>query len=149
VFIASHADIGTAGVTGVMFRQPKYSVRRTARSFAGRRAAVALSSVLAKIVPPLMTGCADTSGSVRNNQSGGSMTKILLRSVAVAAMLLGSGQAVQAENTVPFPDVNGKMVQIPIAHTYEQCRKNGRHLGYPDADSHAWCTQHCDGKICQ
>jgi len=42
-----------------------------------------------------------------------------------------------------FPDVNGKMVRIPIAHTYEQCRKNGRHLGYPDGDSRAWCTQHC------
>jgi hypothetical protein len=77
------------------------------------------------------------------------MTKILLRSVAVAAMLLGSGQAIWAEDTVPFPDVNGKMVRIPIAHTYEQCRKNGRHLGYPDGDSHTWCTQHCDGKICQ
>jgi len=50
-----------------------------------------------------------------------------------------------------FPDVNGKMVRIPIAHTYEQCRKNERHLGYPDSDSHAWCTQHCDAdkKICQ
>jgi hypothetical protein len=87
--------------------------------------------------------------SAPNNQNGGSMTRILLRSVAVAAMLLGSGQMVRAEDMVPFPDVNGKMVRIPIAHTYEQCRKNGRHLGYPDADSHAWCTQHCDGKICQ
>jgi hypothetical protein len=54
-----------------------------------------------------------------------------------------------AEKTVMFPDVNGKMVRIPVANTYEQCRKNGKHLGYPEADSHAWCTQHCDGKICQ
>lgn len=66
--------------------------------------------------------------------------------VAVAAMLSGT---VRAEDTVMFPDVSGKMVRIPIAHSYEQCRKNGRHLGYPDGDSHAWCTQHCDGKICQ
>jgi hypothetical protein len=28
-----------------------------------------------------------------------------------------------------FPDPQGKMVRIPIAHSYEQCRKNGRHLG--------------------
>jgi hypothetical protein len=48
-----------------------------------------------------------------------------------------------------FPDAQGKMVRTPISHTYEQCRKNGRHLGYPDADSHAWCSQHCNGKICQ
>ena len=76
------------------------------------------------------------------------MTRILLASVA-AVILLGSGQAVPADTTVMFPDVNGKMVRIPIAHTYEQCRKNGRHLGYPDGDSHTWCSQHCDGKICQ
>lgn len=50
---------------------------------------------------------------------------------------------------VMWPDVNGKMVRIPVAHTYEQCRKNGKHLGYPDSDAQAWCTQHCDGKICQ
>ena len=48
-----------------------------------------------------------------------------------------------------FPDAQGKMVRIPIAHSYEQCRKNGRHLGYPDGDSHAWCTEHCKGNICQ
>jgi hypothetical protein len=77
------------------------------------------------------------------------MTGILVRSVVVAAMLLGSGLAVRAEDTVMFPDVNGKMVRIPIAHSYEQCRKSGRHLGYPDGDSHAWCSEHCDGKICQ
>jgi hypothetical protein len=113
-------------------------------------AAVALSAVLAKIAPPSMTMPAQASAVLcQTNQNGGSMTRILLRSVAVAAMLLGSGQMVRAEDAVPFPDVNGKMVRIPIAHTYEQCRKNGRHLGYPDADSHAWCTQHCDGKICQ
>jgi hypothetical protein len=77
------------------------------------------------------------------------MTRILFAGVAAAVMLLGNGQAVPAETTVMFPDVNGKMVPIPIAHTYEQCRKNGRYLGYPDGDSHAWCSQHCDGKICQ
>jgi hypothetical protein len=76
------------------------------------------------------------------------MTRIPLASVA-AVILLASGQAVPAETTVMFPDVTGKMVRIPIAHTYEQCRKNGRHLGYPDGDSHTWCSQHCDGKICQ
>lgn len=75
--------------------------------------------------------------------------RVLLRYIAVAVLLVGAGHAVRAEDTVPFPDVSGKMVRIPIAHTYEQCRKNGRHLGYPDADSHAWCSQHCDGKICQ
>jgi hypothetical protein len=77
------------------------------------------------------------------------MMRILLRSFAVAATLLGSGQVVRAEETVMFPDVNGKMVRIPIAHSYEQCRRNGRHLGYPDSDSHSWCSQHCTGKICQ
>lgn len=77
------------------------------------------------------------------------MMRILLRSIAVATMLLGSGQVVRAEDTVMFPDVNGKMVRIPIAHSYEQCRKNGRHLGYPDSDSQAWCSEHCSGKICQ
>jgi hypothetical protein len=77
------------------------------------------------------------------------MTRILSGSVVVAVMLLGSGYAVRAEDTVLFPDPQGKMVRIPIAHSYEQCRKNGRHLGYPDADSHAWCTEHCKGSICQ
>jgi hypothetical protein len=75
--------------------------------------------------------------------------KTLLRGAAVMAVLLGSSQAILAEETVMWPDVNGKMVRIPVAHTYEQCRKNGKHLGYPDSDAHAWCTQHCDGKICQ
>jgi hypothetical protein len=75
--------------------------------------------------------------------------KTLLRGAAVMAVLLGSCQAILAEETVMWPDVNGKMVRIPVAHTYEQCRKNGKHLGYPDSDAHAWCTQHCDGKICQ
>jgi hypothetical protein len=64
-------------------------------------------------------------------------------------LLLVSGQAIYADTTVMFPDASGKMVRIPIAHTYEQCRKNGRHLGYPDGDSHAWCIEHCKGKICQ
>ena len=73
-----------------------------------------------------------------------------LRSAAIVATLIfGCGQAICADDHAMFPDVNGKMVRIPIAHTYEQCRKNGRHLGYPDGDAHAWCTQHCDGKICQ
>jgi hypothetical protein len=66
-----------------------------------------------------------------------------------AALFFGGGQAIGAAGTVMFPDVNGKMVRIPIAHTYQQCRKNGHHLGYPDGDSHAWCTEHCKGKICQ
>jgi hypothetical protein len=77
------------------------------------------------------------------------MTRILLAVVAVAAIVMVSGQGVSANDTVMFPDVNGKMVRIPIAHSYEQCRKNGRHLGYPDGDSHAWCAEHCKGKICQ
>jgi hypothetical protein len=75
--------------------------------------------------------------------------RTLRRSVIAAAVLLGSGQGIQAEQTVMFPNPQGKMVRIPIAHSYEQCRKNGRHLGYPDADSHAWCSEHCKGKICQ
>lgn len=74
--------------------------------------------------------------------------KVLL-GAATAVLFLGSVLEVRAVDTVPFPDVNGKMVRIPIAHTYEQCRKNGKHLGYPDSDSHDWCTKHCDGKICQ
>ncbi|MGA2057017.1 MAG: hypothetical protein ABSG88_17105 [Bradyrhizobium sp.] len=73
----------------------------------------------------------------------------MLRYTVVAAVLSGSGYAVRAEDTVLFPDPQGKMVRIPIAHSYEQCRKNGRHLGYPDADSHAWCSEHCKGSICQ
>jgi hypothetical protein len=77
------------------------------------------------------------------------MTRILLGSVVVAAMLLGSIEITRAEDTVMFPDAKGKMVRIPIAHSYEKCMKNGRHLGYSDGDSHAWCSQHCDGKICQ
>jgi hypothetical protein len=77
------------------------------------------------------------------------MTRILLGSVVVAVMLLASGRITRAGDTVMFPDVKGTMVRIPIAHSYEQCRKNGRHLGYPDSDSHAWCSQHCDRKICQ
>jgi hypothetical protein len=85
----------------------------------------------------------------QTNQIGGSMTRILSGSFVVAVMLLGSGQIIRAEDMVMFPDAKGKMVRISIAHTYEQCRKNGRHLGYPDSDSHAWCSQHCDGKICQ
>jgi hypothetical protein len=85
----------------------------------------------------------------QTNQIGGSMTRILSGGVIVAAMLLGLVQITRAEGTVMFPDAKGNMVRISIAHTYEQCRKNGRHLGYPDSDSHAWCSQHCDGKICQ
>jgi len=78
------------------------------------------------------------------------VVRTLLGVAATAAILVfGSGQAICADGTAMFPDVNGKMVKIPIAHSYEQCRKNGRHLGYPDGDSHAWCTEHCKGKICQ
>lgn len=73
----------------------------------------------------------------------------IMGSVAVVAIFLTSGSFARAEEATLFPDASGKMVRIPIAHTYEQCRKNGRHLGYPDADSHAWCSQHCDGKICK
>ncbi len=71
--------------------------------------------------------------------------------IAVAVLLFGGASVVRAEDTVMWPDVNGKMVRIPIAHSYEQCRKNGKHLGYPDGDSHAWCTAHCDAakKLCQ
>jgi hypothetical protein len=84
----------------------------------------------------------------QTNQIGGSMTRILSGGV-IAAMLLGSVQITRAEDTVMFPDAKGNMVRISIAHSYEQCRKNGRHLGYSDSDSHAWCSQHCNGKICQ
>jgi hypothetical protein len=76
--------------------------------------------------------------------------RTLLGVVATAATLfLGSGQAIRADDTVMFPDVNGKMVRIHIAHSYAECRKNGHNLGYPDSDSHTWCTQHCNGNICQ
>ena len=71
--------------------------------------------------------------------------------IAVAVLLLGGASAVRADDTVMWPDANGKMVRIPIAHSYEQCRKNGKHLGYLDGDAHAWCTNHCDTekKLCQ
>ena len=77
------------------------------------------------------------------------MTRIVLACVVVAGVLSGSGQVTRAEGTVMFPDAKGNMVRISIAHTYEKCMRNGRHLGYSDGDSHAWCSQHCDGKICQ
>ena len=70
-------------------------------------------------------------------------------SFVIAAILLGSVQMTRAEDTVMFPVAKGNMVRISIAHTYEHCRKNGRHLGYSDNDSDAWCSQHCNGKICQ
>jgi hypothetical protein len=74
----------------------------------------------------------------------------LLGVVAIAvALFLGCGGITRADDTVMWPDVHGKKVRIPIAHSYEQCRKNGRNLGYPDGDSHAWCTEHCKGSICQ
>jgi hypothetical protein len=82
--------------------------------------------------------------------------RTLLGVVATAATLfVGGSQAIhatggrRAEDTVMFPDVHGKMVRISIAHSYAECRKNGHHLGYPDADSHTWCTEHCKGNICQ
>jgi hypothetical protein len=95
--------------------------------------------------------CSEYAGGSAPNKSNREkrMTRILLGSFVVAAMLLGSGQIIRAEDTVMFPDVKGKMVRISIAHSYEKCMKNGRYLGYPDSDSHAWCSQHCDGKICQ
>jgi hypothetical protein len=95
--------------------------------------------------------CSEYAGGSAPNKSnrGKRMTRILLGSFVVAVMLLGSGQIIRAEDTVMFPDVKGKMVRISIAHSYEKCMKNGRYLGYPDSDSHAWCSQHCDGKICQ
>jgi hypothetical protein len=74
--------------------------------------------------------------------------RVLLGIIAAVVLLLGM-HAVSAEDKVLFPDANGKMVPTPISHTYEQCIKNGRHLGYSDSDSHTWCTQHCDGKICK
>jgi len=77
------------------------------------------------------------------------ITKLLGVTATAAVLVFGGGQAICAEGTVMFPDAQGKMVRIPIAHSYEQCRKNGRHLGYPDGDSHAWCTEHCKGNICQ
>jgi hypothetical protein len=95
--------------------------------------------------------CSEYAGGSAPNKSNREkrMTRILLGSFVVAVMLLGSGQIIRAEDTVMFPDVKGKMVRISIAHSYEKCMKNGRYLGYPDSDSHAWCSQHCDGKICQ
>ena len=95
--------------------------------------------------------CSEYAGGSAPNESNREkrMTRILLGSFVVAVMLLGSGQIIRAEDTVMFPDVKGKMVRISIAHSYEKCMKNGRYLGYPDSDSHAWCSQHCDGKICQ
>jgi hypothetical protein len=94
--------------------------------------------------------CAKMRRFPHNHQRGNGM-RVLLRGAAIAALLLGGGAAVRAEDTVMFPDPQGKLVRIPIAHSYEQCRKNGRHLGYPDSDSHAWCTEHCkgNGSICQ
>jgi hypothetical protein len=78
------------------------------------------------------------------------MRKVLGLAAMVAAFSFGCGQAMCAQDqTVPWPDVNGKTVQIPIAHTYAQCRKNGHNLGYPNAQTHEWCTQHCDGTICK
>jgi hypothetical protein len=77
------------------------------------------------------------------------MRKLLGVAAIAAILVFGGGQAICADDTAIFPDVHGKMVRIPIAHSYEQCRKNGRHLGYPDGDSHAWCTEHCKGNICQ
>jgi hypothetical protein len=69
--------------------------------------------------------------------------------VTAATLIFGSGQAICAEETVMFPDAHGKMVRIHIAHSLEQCLKNGRNLGYPEGDSRTWCTQHCNGNICQ
>jgi hypothetical protein len=75
--------------------------------------------------------------------------RVLLGVVAAATLIFAGGQAIYADDTVMFPDAHGKMVRIHIAHSYKECRKNGHNLGYPDGDSHTWCTQHCNGKICQ
>lgn len=77
------------------------------------------------------------------------MRRLLGVAATAAILVFGGGQAICTDGRVMFPDAQGKMVRIPIAHSYEQCRKNGRHLGYPDGDSHAWCTEHCKGNICQ
>jgi hypothetical protein len=78
------------------------------------------------------------------------MRKFTALAAATAALICIAGQgAVAQEGTVMWPDVNGKMVRIPIAYTMAQCLKNGRNLGYPEATSKDWCTQHCDGKICK
>jgi len=71
--------------------------------------------------------------------------------ITIAVLFFAGASPVAAEDTVMWPDVNGKMVRIPIAHSYDQCRKNGKHLGYTDSDAHAWCTNHCDAekKLCQ
>ena len=72
----------------------------------------------------------------------------LLGVVAIAATLVfGSGQAICAGYRM-WPDVHGKMVRIPIPHSYAQCRTNARNLGYPDNRGHAWCSEHCHGTIC-
>jgi hypothetical protein len=80
---------------------------------------------------------------------GRNVMRLLFGIVTAATLIFAGGQAVRAEDTVMFPDAHGKMVRIPIAHSYEQCRRNGHNLGYPDSDSHTWCTQHCNGKISQ
>jgi hypothetical protein len=78
------------------------------------------------------------------------MRKAFRLAAIVAAVSFSCGQAICAEGgTVLWPDVNGKMVRIPIAYTYAQCRKNGHNLGYPDSQSHDWCSKHCDGTICK
>jgi hypothetical protein len=83
------------------------------------------------------------------------MGKFFGVAVVAAAVLCGGGQGVLAQGadvkngTVLWPDVTGKMVRIPIAYTIPECLKNGRNLGYPDAQTKDWCAQHCNGKICQ
>lgn len=64
------------------------------------------------------------------------------------SMLLMNGYA-HAVETAMFPNAKGEMVRVPVAHTYAECMRNGTTLGYPKETSHGWCTQHCDGKICQ
>jgi hypothetical protein len=87
---------------------------------------------------------------VRERRDESVTVRVLFGVVVTAATLIfGSGQAICAEEPVMFPDAHGKMVRIHIAHSFEQCLKNGRNLGYPEGDSRTWCTQHCNGKICQ
>jgi hypothetical protein len=49
------------------------------------------------------------------------MRKVLALAAMAAAFSFGCGQAMCAQDqTVLWPDASGKMVRIPIAHTYAQ-----------------------------
>jgi hypothetical protein len=84
---------------------------------------------------------------ISNRCMGGVMSKLLgLMIIAACGFPVGYAQAAE---TVLFPDARGNMVPIHVAHSYPQCMANGRKLGYPDDQSHTWCTAHCNGTICQ